>query len=105
MSNPEYLLILCGFLIFGLFVEFGLKLKLFNSRRERIWFTIITLLVGITWDNFSISRGHWLFPVGGTLGPRIGVMPIEEYLFILIVPYSLLGFKAFLSSVLKRRGT
>jgi lycopene cyclase domain-containing protein len=91
--------------MFGLFAEFGLKLKIFSSRKERIWFMIITLIVGIAWDNFSISRGHWVFPVGGNLGPKIGIMPIEEYLFILIIPYSLLAFKALLSSQFKRRGT
>lgn len=105
MSNPEYFLILCAFLAFALYIEFGLRLKVYGSRKERLWFTLITLVVGVIWDNFSLSRGHWVFPASGSLGLKIGRMPIEEYLFILIIPYALLATKAWLQAYLKRRGT
>ena len=44
-------------------------------------------LFGIVWDSLAILRGHWSFPVDKTLGITIGLMPLEEYLFILIIPY------------------
>ena len=36
---------------------------------------------------FAIMRGHGDFGTTGLTGIRIGVMPFEEYLFILIVPF------------------
>ncbi len=105
MQSVEYFLILCAFLLFALFVEFGLRLKVFATRKERFWFTLITFVIGTIWDTFALSRGHWLFPPGGSLGIKVGLMPIEEYMFILIIPYALLAFRALLLKKLKQRGT
>lgn len=47
-------------------------------------------VVGVVWDTFAIWRGHWAFPPGKNVGIVIGLMPLEEYLFILIIPYFVL---------------
>lgn len=36
---------------------------------------------------FFNFRGHWVFPTGKNINIFIGLMPFEEYLFILIIPY------------------
>jgi lycopene cyclase domain-containing protein len=43
--------------------------------------------IGVIWDSYAIINGHWLFPPEKTMGINIGVMPVEEYLFILILPF------------------
>lgn len=50
----------------------------------------IFLLVEVVWDHVAIGRGHWFFGEQFLLGPRIGLMPIEEYGFTLIIPYFVL---------------
>jgi len=55
--------------------------------RERVLVTLIFFVVGVLWDHFAIWRGHWIFPGKGLIGIRIGLMPLEEYLFIFIIPF------------------
>jgi len=42
---------------------------------------------GSLWDTFTIYRGGWIIPIEKTLGITIGLMPLEDYLFMLISPY------------------
>ena len=39
----------------------------------------------IPWDMFAVSNKIWYFPEGGSLGIHIGILPIEEYLFMITV--------------------
>lgn len=83
----EYLLILFLFFLVTLFLEHKYRVHLYHNRRERFLVVTFFFLVGVLWDSFAVWRGHWAFPVGKTLNIRIGLLPIEEYLFFLIVPF------------------
>lgn len=57
--------------------------------RWRRW--LLTLLpvaaVFVAWDLYAISRGHWFFDPGQTLGVLLpGGLPVEELLFFLVIP-------------------
>jgi len=41
----------------------------------------------MVWDYFATWRQHWVFPGNGLLGLRFFGLPIEEFLFFLIMPY------------------
>ena len=86
----EYLLILIGILLISIFLDWKYHMRLYNSRKERILIPIIFLVIGTLWDSFAIWRGHWSFEGSGLVGIKIGLMPLEEYLFILIIPYFIL---------------
>ena len=73
----EYLLILFGFLLSGLFLEWRYRIQLYHSRRERFIIPLIFLIIGIAWDNFAVWRQHWIFPGEGLIGIQIGLVPIE----------------------------
>jgi lycopene cyclase domain-containing protein len=88
--NLEYLIILTGILIVTILLEKIYHIHLYHNRKERLSVTLIFFIVGVVWDTFAIWRGHWAFPMYKTLGIKIGLMPIEEYLFILIIPYFVL---------------
>lgn len=61
-------------------------------------------VIGVVWDSFTIWRGHWLFPAGKNLGIVIGNMPLEEYLFALIVSSFILTiYKVFDARLTKHR--
>jgi lycopene cyclase domain-containing protein len=83
----EYFFILLLFLAIALFLEWQHKIHLYKNRRERFEITILFLAIGIIWDTIAISRGHWIFPEGSNLGIRIGLIPLEEYMFYLVIPY------------------
>ncbi len=82
----EYLTILSIMLVVTFILEKSNHIHLYRSRKERFEIVGLFFLVGVVWDTFAIWRGHWIFPAGN-LGITIGLMPLEEYLFILIVPY------------------
>jgi lycopene cyclase domain-containing protein len=77
-------------LVSGLFLEVNYHIHLYHSRRERIIVSLIFLIIGSLWDSLGIIRGHWSFPGTGLIGIKVGVMPIEEYLFMLIIPFWIL---------------
>ena len=83
----EYLTILLFFFISALFLEWKFYIHLYHSKRERIIITFLFFIVGIVWDTFAVWRGHWNFPGNGLIGIQIGLLPIEEYLFFLIMPF------------------
>jgi lycopene cyclase domain-containing protein len=97
----EYLIILMVFLLISLFLEKKYKLKLYDNREERIIISLTFLCMAILWDNFAIYRGHWSFNGTGLIGIRIGLMPIEEYLFAVIIPYFILTMHKVLSKKIK----
>jgi len=86
----EYLLILIILLVTTLILEKTYHIHLYHNRKERLEIIGLFFIVGVLWDTFSIWRGYWIFPQGKNLGIIIGLMPLEEYLFILILPYFIL---------------
>lgn len=88
MSNRwEYLVILLA--VFGLtvWIERHYRLRLFSSRKQRWLITAIFFIVGSAWDSYATMRGMWQFPSGNNLGLTLGVLPLEEYVFMLVQPY------------------
>lgn len=86
----EYLAILIVLFLITLILERTHHVHLYRSRRERFEIVGLFFIVGVVWDSFAIWRGHWIFPADKTLGITIGNMPLEEYLFILVLPYFVL---------------
>ncbi|MFC1711211.1 lycopene cyclase domain-containing protein [Patescibacteria group bacterium] len=84
---PEYFVILLILLLVTIFLHRRYKIKVFKSKLHLIIYFVIILIIGIIWDHIAISRGHWLFGEKFLLGLRIGLMPIEELGFILILGY------------------
>lgn len=84
---PEYALISLFLLLITFYLHRKYKVVLFKSKKHLITAYAILLLVSITWDQIAIYRGRWSFDERFLLGPHIGMMPIEEYAFMIIVPY------------------
>jgi len=88
----EYFIILILLFLVTLFLETTFKVHLYNSIKERILIPIIFLVIGTIWDSFAVYLGHWSFDYSKMIGIKIGLLPLEEYLFFLIVPYFILTF-------------
>ena len=74
-------------LIIGITLEFFFKEHLFHFLKARIMWALVFLVVGTIWDTYAIPNGHWVFTGKGILGVYIGVIPLEEFMWFLIVPY------------------
>jgi lycopene cyclase domain-containing protein len=76
-------------LIFSVFLQWKNKIGLYNSWKQRISTVLILLIVGVAWDSFAVYSHHWYFDysASGLTGIKIGNLPIEEYMFMLVLPY------------------
>ncbi len=86
----EYLTVLVALFLAALALEKTHRIHLYHNRKERLEITGLFFAIGVLWGTFAIWRGDWTFPMGNNLGIVIGLMPLEEYLFILIIPYFIL---------------
>lgn len=66
------------------------KVKIFRTRNQFIIFWFLVIFLGSLWDNFAVFRGHWFYPGKGTIGLNIGLIPLEDYIFIMLVSYAIL---------------
>lgn len=98
----EYLTVLLFFSIIAVFFHWRFRLPVFRSLREAILIILWLAFIGSVWDTFAIWRGHWQFPTTHLVGIQIGLMPIEEYLFMLTVPYDILVTYHFLQNYITR---
>lgn len=89
---PEYLIILVIILVVTFFLHKCFRVKIFNSKRHLLFYWGVSLLIATIWDQFAIYRGHWSFNQEYLLGIKIGYMPIEEFLFVIVVGFFALTF-------------
>jgi lycopene cyclase domain-containing protein len=83
----EYLLILVSVFLLCLAAKWKLKLQLFRSTKEGLIVIGSLLVIGSVWDSFAIFRGYWSYNEAFLIGLNIGFMPLEEYLFMLVIPF------------------
>ncbi len=99
----EYITILIVLFLIVLVLEKTHHIHLFHNRKERLEIVGLFFIIGVLWDTFAIWRGHWVFPPENNLGIVIGLMPLEEYLFILIIPYFILTIYKIIDSKFRGR--
>src|SRR5436305_14954467 len=85
-----YLLTLGAFFVLAVWLEVKLRVHLYKTRKEQILTSLILFVVGVAWDSISTIEKIWVYPGNGLVGIWIGVLPIEEYLFSLVVPFWIL---------------
>lgn len=87
LSNWSYVAMLLFVVVGSWWLEFAFKIKVL--RRPRILVTAIfpVSVFFLMWDAFAINQKHWTFDseqILGIFGPLN--IPLEEYLFFLIIP-------------------
>ena len=96
---PEYFLILIVLLVMTIILHRISRVKIYNSKGHFLALNLIVLAISTVWDQYAIYRGHWSFGKEFLLGPKIGFMPVEEFLFVLILSY----FGLVLYKILEKR--
>ena len=87
LAHWSYVAMLLFVIVGSWWLEFAFKLRVL--RRPRILVTAIlpVSLFFLMWDAFAINQNHWTFDseqILGIFGPLN--IPLEEYLFFLIIP-------------------
>ncbi len=96
MEQFSYLGVLLFIFFTTLLLELILKARVWQ-KFKRLVLTIIPVLFAMTlWDWYAIRNDHWFFNEDLTTGIVLfNFLPIEEFLFFIIVPIAaLLSFEA-----------
>lgn len=86
----EYIITLIGILLGTFLIEKMYHIHLYKNRQERLEIIGLFFFIGIIWNSFAAARGYIEFPYWNNIGITIGYLPLEEYLFWLVIPYLLL---------------
>jgi len=87
MLKFSYMAMLIFTVVGSFWLEFFLHVRVLRQTKLLVLSIFPVALVFILWDAYAISRKHWHFDIKqivGWYGPFN--IPIEEYLFFLIIP-------------------
>jgi lycopene cyclase domain-containing protein len=97
INHFTYLILLVGSISVPLFLSFDKKVKYLKNQKYIFPAILITAAIFWIWDVWFTTTNVWSFNQEFTLGVNILEMPIEEWLFFIVVPYCCL----FIYEVLK----
>ena len=86
----EYLATLILVFSSSMILKLRYRVRLFKSVKEGLLVLVSLLVIGSLWDSYATLRGYWSFEEEFFIGITIGVMPLEEYLFMLVIPFLVL---------------
>ena len=98
----QYLALMAACIVVTLPLEFVLRARVYRRPRRLLLALIPTVVIFTVWDVGGILRHHWTYSPLFTTGFHLGVMPIEELVFFIVVPIcGLLTYEA-VGDVLRR---
>ena len=97
----KYITILLCLLFLSFYIERKFRIHLYQSRLERIIIPFFFFIFGTVWDSYAVFNGDWSFNYQNLVGIKIGLLPLEEYLFFMIVPYFILTLYRLLQKKIK----
>jgi lycopene cyclase domain-containing protein len=105
MDALRYLLLLAACLAVTLPLELVLGARVYRRPKLLVATLLPVLAVFVGWDLVATARGHWSFTAQYVVGARVLGLPIEEWLFFLVVPVcAVLTFEALGSRPRRRAG-
>jgi len=98
----QYLALMALCVILTLPLEFVLRARVYRRPLRLLPALLPTVVVFTIWDVVGILRGHWTYSPRFTTGIHLGVMPLEELVFFIVIPIcGLLSYEA-VGDVLRR---
>lgn len=85
--HTEYLLVLGAILCFPLLLSIVMRLSIYTHWRSLLKAMGIVCGAYWTWDVLVTARGHWSFNPDYVLGLNILGMPLEEWLFFVVLAF------------------
>ena len=85
MSKYMMVLVLSG--ILPLLLSFYPPLKFWRNIPALVFSLSMLIVIFGFWDIFATWRGHWYFNPEGIFGIKIINLPLEEWLFFIVVPF------------------
>lgn len=86
----EYLLVNIFIIIVPLLLIFEQKLKFYRKLPAVFISILVVSTIYIIWDSFAAKAGNWAFNPKYLIGNYFFGLPLEEILFFITVPYSII---------------
>jgi len=83
----EYLIVLCAIVLVPLVLSRDRNLALFRHASPLVKAMAISCSCFWLWDIWATARGHWSFNPDYVLGIRLLGMPLEEWLFFVVLTF------------------
>ncbi|MBT2160833.1 lycopene cyclase domain-containing protein [Zobellia barbeyronii] len=83
-----YLIILLFSLAGPLALSFEKNLRLYKRWKYLLPAILITMFIFVVWDIIFTHNGYWFFNPIYNSGIYINKLPLEEYLFFIVIPYA-----------------
>jgi lycopene cyclase domain-containing protein len=87
VKGLEYLILLISIFLACIAVKLGYKLQLFKSKKHAALTMGALFVIGSALDSFALLRGYWSYQQQFFVGIKIEVIPLEEYVFMLVIPF------------------
>lgn len=101
MDRYQYLLLMAGCLVLTLPLEFVLGARVYRRPLRLLAALVPTVALFVVWDVVGIIRDHWGYNPAFISGVHLGLMPLEELVFFVVIPIcGLLTYEA-VGSVVK----
>ena len=103
LANWSYVAMLLFVIIGSWWLEFAFKIRVLRRPRLLASAILPVSVFFLIWDAFAINQNHWTFDkeqILGIIGPFN--IPLEEYLFFLIIPMAAILTLEGVKSVMKR---
>ena len=85
--HAEYMIVLGAILLFPLLFSIIMRLDMYAHWRSMLKTMVIVCAAYWTWDALVTARGHWSFNPAYVLGLNIAGMPLEEWLFFIVLAF------------------
>jgi lycopene cyclase domain-containing protein len=86
MDHWQYLIVLCSCVTVTLPLEVIGGARVYRRPRALLATLAPVAAVFAGWDLIAVHHGDWWFSARYILGPRLAGLPLEEWLFFLVVP-------------------
>lgn len=102
-KNYTYLLLLIGSIAVPLALSFDKNVQYYKNLKYILPAILVTAAIFIVWDINFTEANVWNFNHEYTLGKDIKGLPIEEWLFFLVIPYACVFIYEVLKFYLKKQ--
>ncbi len=88
LNNFTYLFVLAASVLVPLILSFDKNVRYYKNLKYIMPAIVVTAIIFWVWDVRFTAAQVWSFNPEYTIGASIKGMPIEEWLFFLVIPYS-----------------
>ncbi|NWN87369.1 MAG: lycopene cyclase domain-containing protein [Micrococcaceae bacterium] len=85
MAQYEYLLLMAACVLITLPLEFLLRARVYRRLPLMLPSVLVVVLVFGLWDLVGIARDHWTYNPEFITGIHLGIMPLEELVFFIVI--------------------